>query len=68
MYRIGPAMLAVVEFVARNPGLPMAACAAYVGPHGSLRHGYRTVHRAIRAGLVRAVRTVGNRADLYPVD
>lgn len=63
---IGSKMHSVVSFVACNPGLPMLRSARYVGPNGSLKYGYRTVHRAIKAGLVYAVRG-GNQTRLYPV-
>lgn len=65
--RIGPRMRDVVSFVTRNPGLPMLAAAEHVGPHGSRNYGYRTVHRAIDAGLVE--RRPGPRGSwlLYPV-
>lgn len=52
MKKIGPRMHDVVSFVAANPGLPMIAAARHVGPNGSLRYGYETVHRAFRAGLI----------------
>jgi len=51
--RIGPRMRDVVWLVGNNPGLSMLRAAEYVGPHGSRKFGYRTVHRAIQAGLVR---------------
>lgn len=56
MTRIGPRMAHVLAYVAANPGLPMLRAARRVGPHGSTRYGYRAVHRAIAAGLVRRVR------------
>lgn len=31
----------------------MMALASRVGPHGSLQFGYRIIHRAIRAGMLR---------------
>lgn len=65
--RVGPMMSAVASFVAANPGLAMLAAARAVGPNGSLNYGYRTVHRAIKAGLVRADRTAAA-TYLYPVE
>lgn len=65
MTRIGPKMSAVVSFIAANPGEYMLRAAEYVGPNGSRRYGYTAVHRAIKAGLVEAVREArGTR--LYP--
>lgn len=54
--RVGPRMWDVVAYVARNPGTAILPVAREVGPHGSTRYGYATVHRAIDAGLVSAVR------------
>lgn len=45
-------MLQVVEVVKNNPGCSMLVAAEAVGPNGSRKYGYRTVHRAISAGLV----------------
>lgn len=69
MSRMGPRMRDVVWWVSRMPGCYMVVVASKVGPNGSLKYGYRTVHRAIRAGLVRKV--PGKRDGtwaLYPVD
>ena len=52
MKRIGKRMSEVRFFVKNNPGLAMIHAARYVGPNGSLNYGYRTVHRAIDAGIV----------------
>lgn len=52
--RIGPRMLAARHFVAENPGCAILPVAVAVGPYGSRQYGYRTVHRAIRAGLISA--------------
>jgi hypothetical protein len=57
--RIGPMMQAAANYVARNPGCAILPVAEYVGPNGSRNYGYRTVHRAIRAGLIRATRKNG---------
>ena len=65
--RIGPRMLQVQAFVEANPGLPMIAAARHVAPRGSLKFGYRTVHRAVAAGLVRAERVHASRFLLVPV-
>ncbi len=59
-------MQSVVYYVSCNPGLAMMHSARYVGPHGSLSYGYRSVHRAIKAGLVRAVRGPRGATLLYP--
>ena len=63
--RIGPRMADVVSFVERNPGCSMLAAAEHVGPHKSRQFGYRTAHRAIKAGIVHAIRGAG-RYRLYP--
>jgi hypothetical protein len=49
---IGPKMNQAVDYVARNPGCAILPVARYVGPHGSIKFGYRAVHRAIKAGLI----------------
>lgn len=51
-------MIQAVEFVRANPGCAILPVAEAVGPHGSRNYGYRTVHRAISAGMIRA--TVAN--------
>lgn len=50
--RIGDRMRQVVTFVERHPGCSKRSAAAFVGPHRSLQFGYRTVDRAITAGLI----------------
>jgi hypothetical protein len=66
--RIGPAMTLAAQYVARHPGCAILPVAEYVGPNGSRQYGYRTVHRAIEAGLIRAERDSNrNRYFLYPV-
>ena len=55
--RIGPMMQSAVNYVARNPGCAKLPVAEYVGPHGSRQFGYRTVDRAIKAGLIVATRS-----------
>jgi len=52
MTRIGPRMIDAVSFVADKPGCPILPVAEHVGPNGSRQYGYRTVHRAIEAGLL----------------
>jgi hypothetical protein len=51
--RIGPRMEQVAAFVRRHPGCTKREAAAWVGPRGSLFWGYKSVNRAIRAGLVK---------------
>ena len=51
-------MIQAAAFVRANPGCAILPVAEAVGPHGSRNYGYRTVHRAIRAGMIRA--TVSN--------
>lgn len=54
--RIGPKMAQATDYVSRHPGCAMLPVARYVGPHGSIKFGYRTVRRAIKAGLIQAER------------
>lgn len=56
----------VAAYVARNPGRAMWYAACFVGPNGSAKFGYRAVHRAIKAGLVRTVHGPRNAVLLYP--
>ena len=51
---IGPRMQQAAFFVRNNPGCAILPVAEAVGPHGSRKYGYEIVHRAIRAGLIRA--------------
>lgn len=71
--RHGPRMLEAAAYVARHPGcaiLPVARYVAPRGPHGAGRpgicYGYRTVHRAIRAGLILAKRARGRYTLMAP--
>lgn len=66
--RVGPRMAEALEYVRRNPGTAILPVAEYVGPHGSRAYGYRTVHRCIRAGLIRADKGPRNAYALYPTD
>lgn len=50
--RIGPKMSEVLSILARGPATRIDV-ARDVGPHGSLRYGYATIGRCLRAGLVR---------------
>lgn len=52
--RTGRKMQEAARYVRANPGCAILPVAEAVGPHGSRQYGYRTVHRAIRAGLIRA--------------
>lgn len=63
--RIGPRMADVVSYVETHPGCSALAAAEYVGPNRSRRYGYRTVHRAMSAGIVDYERKSG-RIYLYP--
>lgn len=62
--RIGPKMQDAVLYVRDNPGCPILPVAEYVGPNGSLKYGYATVHRAINAGLIEAVKLSSGRYSL----
>jgi hypothetical protein len=66
--RIGPRMQEAAEYVLHHPGCAMLPVAEHVGPNGSRNFGYRTVHRAIAAGLIRAEKTNGWNYKLYAVD
>lgn len=66
--RVGPRMEQAAAYVRMYPGCPMLHAARYCAPHrAALSYGYRTVHRAVHAGMIRAER-VGNRYWLWPVD
>lgn len=54
MPRIGPKMQSVINFVRDNPGCAKIDPARWVAPNGSLKYGYATVDRCIRAGLLKA--------------
>lgn len=54
-----PQMFAARDYVADNPGCAILPVAEHVGPNGSRRYGYATVHRAIKAGLICATRRGG---------
>ena len=56
---IGTKMQAAADFVRANPGCAILPVAEHVGPNGSRRFGYATVHRAIAAGLIQAARSRG---------
>lgn len=67
--RIGPRMQAAVEFVRANPGCPIKPVAEHITPcpraDMDWSCGYEPVHRAIRAGLIRAGSGKGNAYALY---
>lgn len=50
--RIGPRMQQAVDYVRNHPGTPMHPVNLHVGPHGSNAFGYRSVKRAMAAGLI----------------
>lgn len=52
MNRHGKRMHQLYEYVHTNPGCTMMQAAGAVGPNGSLRYGYKTVGRALAAGVV----------------
>lgn len=62
--RKGARMAEAIEFVRTHPRCTKMAAAQHVGLNGSLRFGYATVDRAIRAGFIGAV--LGSRSyELY---
>lgn len=50
--RIGPRMAECVEFVKAHPGCVMIEAVRHVMPRGSTMFGYRSVWRAVDAGLI----------------
>ena len=75
MIRIGPKMHDVVSYVRANPGRAMYHAAAHVAPCGRpggrpgiCKYGYRTVHRALAAGIVRGVAGPRGSTLLYPCE
>ena len=67
--RIGPQMQAAVSYVAANPGcaiLPVAK-SLHIGARRGTNNacGYNPVHRAIKAGLIRAERGPRGSYALY---
>lgn len=66
MVRVGPKMQAAVRYVENNPGCAILPVAEWVGPHGSRNYGYAIVHRAIKAGLIRAERGEDGKYSLTP--
>lgn len=57
-------MQQVAGVVARAGRVALIDVAREVGPHGSLCYGYRTVDRALRAGLVRTAPPLAGRRGL----
>lgn len=57
MTRVGPRMRQAVAYVQSHGPCAILPIAEAIGPHGSRKHGYAAVHRAISAGLLRAVRS-----------
>jgi hypothetical protein len=62
--RIGNKMQAAVDYVRNHPGCAILPVAEFVGPHGSRACGYASVHRAIKAGLIKAKRLPTGRYTL----
>ena len=50
--RVGPKMAVVVSLANRPGGIARIDAAGHVSPHGSLRYGYQTVNRTLRAKFV----------------
>lgn len=67
MRRIGPKMRMATNYVARHEGCAILPAAEHVGPHGSRAYGYRIVHRAIAAGLIRDTGSFRTRYALVTV-
>jgi hypothetical protein len=62
-------MLEVADYVAANPGCCKTEAAHGIGQmNHNFGQGFGPVDRAIRAGLVKAVRVRVNRYALYPPD
>lgn len=64
MKRIGPKMRRVAHLVYVHGRITLIDVARQVGPHGSLRYGYETIERAIRAGLVKTAPPMEERRGL----
>jgi hypothetical protein len=65
MTRTGPRMAEAAAYVAAHPGCTKLAAALAVGPNQSTNYGYRTVDRAIAAGLIEARGPVTRRYSLW---
>lgn len=52
---IGVRMQDAARYVRTHPGCAKIDAARYAGPYGSLRYGYQTINRALRAGLILAL-------------
>lgn len=64
--RIGPKMQEARDYAARWPGCSMHELSKAVGPHGSAGYGWRTVQRALRAGMLTTRQDApGGRHHLY---
>lgn len=50
--RIGPRMQDALRYIANHPGTAILPVAEYVGPNGSRKYGYATVHRLLKTDLV----------------
>jgi hypothetical protein len=61
-----PQLRAVREYVREHPGCTRQDAAEAVGSHGSRKHGYAAVDRALRAGLINLTRE-GRKKYLYPL-
>lgn len=57
--RLGSQMAIALNYIDAHPGTAIRPVALLVGPHGSLKYGYATVHRLIRAGFVIGVKSRG---------
>lgn len=64
--RKGARMAQVIGYVKANPRCTKMAAAAAIGPNGSLRLGYATVDRTIRAGFIGAVQ-YSNHYELHHI-
>lgn len=52
-------MQQAADMVRQMPGCSILPVARAIGPNGSTCYGYASVHRAIRAGLIKATRNKG---------
>lgn len=66
VHRIGPRMREATEYVAAHPGEPKIRAATHVAPYGKgIGFGYKSVDRAIKAGLIEAYQYPSGQYALY---
>jgi hypothetical protein len=61
--RIGPKMWDAYNYVRSHPDCTKCQVSVAIGPNGSNYYGWRCVDRAIKAGLIKAIKS-GNKYQL----